>query len=115
MNVFVSFLKSPVGSTYYLEGLRVALGIMGGTDEHSVTVAFIGKGSRCALKGVDRSYAKSLFELFQKNSDGKRFYVERESLREQGISESELDDDFQISSREDLRKKMLAADVSLSF
>ena len=115
MKVFISFLKPPVGSTYYLEGLRIALGIMSGTEEHIVTVAYIGRGAKCALKGVDRSYAKSLFELFQKNADGKLFYVEGESLREQGISESELDEDFQISSRDELRKKMLLADITLSF
>jgi sulfur relay (sulfurtransferase) DsrF/TusC family protein len=115
MEVFVSFLKSPVGDTYYLEGLRIALGIMGGSEEHNVIVAFIGKGARCALKGVDRSYGKSLFELFQKDSNGKRFYVERESLMEQGITESELDEDFQMLSRDELRKKMMLADVTLSF
>lgn len=115
MKVFVSFLKSPVGTTYYLEGLRVSLGIMGGTDDHNVDVAFIGKGARCALKGVDKSYGKSLFELFKKNASGKRFYVEAESLREQGIAESELDEDFEIASRDELSKKMLNADVTMSF
>ena len=115
MKVFVSFLKSPVGSTYYLEGLRIALGIMGGSEEHSVTVAYVGKGARCSLKGVDRSYGRSLIELFQKNPNGKRFYVDADSLKEEGISESELDGDFEVVSRDELRKQMLQADVALSF
>ena len=115
MNVFVSFLKSPVGTTYNVEGLRVALGTMGGDDDHYVTVAFIGKGVRCALKGVDKSYGKGLIEMFQKNSGGKRFYVEQESLMMEGISESELDEDFQVTSRADLGRKMLQADLTMSF
>lgn len=115
MKVFVSFLKSPVGTTYYLEGLRVALGIMGGEEDHSVEVAFIGKGVRCALEGVDKSYGKGLFDMFQKNTSGKRFYVERESLLREGIAESELDSDYEPISREDLSKKMRQADVTLSF
>lgn len=115
MRVFVSFLKSPVGSTYYLEGLRIALGIMGGDDDHTVEVAFIGKGVRCAMRGVDRSYGKGLFDMFQKNAAGKLFYVDRESLEEQGIPESELDENYHVTSRGELSKKMLCADVTMSF
>jgi sulfur relay (sulfurtransferase) DsrF/TusC family protein len=115
MKVFVSFLKSPVGTTYYLEGLRVTLGVMGGDGDHSVDVAFIGNGVRCALKGVDRSYGKVLFDMFQKNEAGKIFYVERESLLEQGIAETELDGNYQVVSRRELSKKMLSADLTMSF
>jgi sulfur relay (sulfurtransferase) DsrF/TusC family protein len=115
MRVFVSFLKSPVGTTYYLEGLRIALGIVGGDDDHTVEVAFIGKGARSAMKGVDKSYGKGLFDMFQKNPAGKLFYVEKESLDDQGISESELDENYQVASREELSKKMFSADVTMSF
>ena len=115
MRVFVSFLKSPVGTTYYLEGLRIALGILGGDDDHDVEVAFIGKGTRCALRGVDKSYGKGLFDMFQKNASGKRFYVDRESLKEQGIAESDLDENYEVTSREELSKKMLSADITMSF
>ncbi len=99
--VFISFLRPPVGSSYYIEGLRLALGILGGTEEHDVTIAHLGKGVACALKGVDRSYAQSLLELFQKDAAGNLFYVERESLEEAGISESELDEGFAVASRDD--------------
>lgn len=113
--VFVSFLKPPVGSSFYIEGLRIALGILGGKEEHLVTVAFIGRGVRNALKGIDRSYATSMIDLFQRDADGKRFYVEKESLDEEKILGTELDENFGVASREELRKKMLEADISISF
>ena len=113
--VFVSFLRSPVGSTYYLEGIRIALGILSGNEEHEVTVAYLGKGVRCALREVDRSYAASMLDLFEKNEAGKRFYVEKESLDAEGISETELDENFAAASRQELSKKMLEADLTLSF
>ena len=52
-------------------------------------------------------------DLFEKDSSGKRFYVESESLKEEGISEAELDQNFGVASREELRRKMLEADVTL--
>lgn len=113
--VFISFIRSPVGSTFYLEGLRLALGILSGSEDHDVTVAYLGKGARCALKNVDRSYATSMIDLFKKKATGKRFCVEKESLNEEGISEAELDENFEILSRDELRKKMLQADVTFSF
>ncbi|MDG7001006.1 MAG: DsrE family protein [Nitrososphaerota archaeon] len=113
--VFIAFLRSPVGSTYYLEGVRIALGILSGDEEHEVTVAYLGKGARCALRGVNRSYAASLLDLFEKNESGKRFYVEKESLQAEKISEEELDEKFAVASHQELRKKMHEADLTLSF
>ena len=113
--VFISILRPPVGTSYYIEGLRLALGILGGDEEHEITIAHIGKGVACALKGVDRSYAKDFMELLPKDGSGHLFYAERESLKEEGISESELDEGFGIASRDDLREKMMQADVVFSF
>lgn len=113
--IFISFLRSPVGGTFHLEGLRIAGGALAGDDDHELTIAYIGRGARCALKGVDMAYAKSMIDLFEKDSAGKRFYVERESLDEEGLSESELDENFGIKSRDELRKKFLEADVTFSF
>ncbi|MDG6997904.1 MAG: DsrE family protein [Nitrososphaerota archaeon] len=113
--VFISFLNSPVGSTFYLEGLRLALGTLSGSEDHNVTVAYLGRGARCALKGVDKSYAVGLIELFKKNAAGKRFYVDKESLSQEAISESELDESFEVTTRDELRKKILEADVTFSF
>ncbi|MGD0637114.1 MAG: DsrE family protein [Nitrososphaerales archaeon] len=113
--VFISILRPPVGASYYTEGLRLALGVLGATDDHEVTIAHIGKGVLCALKGVDRSYAEGFPELFPKGSDGTLFYVERESLTQEGVSESELADGFGVASRDELREKMLDSDAVFSF
>jgi sulfur relay (sulfurtransferase) DsrF/TusC family protein len=113
--VFISILRPPVGTSYYIEGLRLALGILGGDEDHEITIAHIGKGVDCALKGVDRSYAKDFMELLPKDSSGHLFYAERESLEEEGISEPELDEGFGIASRDDLREKMMQADFVFSF
>jgi sulfur relay (sulfurtransferase) DsrF/TusC family protein len=113
--VFISILRPPVGTSNYTEGLRLALGVLGGTDDHEVTVAHIGKGVLCALKGVDRSYAEGFLELFQKDNAGNLFYVERESLAQEGVSESELAEGFGVASRDELREKMLDSDAVFSF
>ncbi len=104
-----------MGSSYYIEGLRLALGVLGGTDDHEVTIAHLGKGVYSALKGVDRSYADGLMSMFQKDARGNLFYVERESLAEAGIPESDVADGFGIASRDELRERMLQADAVFSF
>lgn len=113
--VFISILRPPVGTTYYVEGLRFASGLLGGDEEHQITIAHIGKGVTCALRGVDRSYASEFVGLLPKDSEGHLFLVERESLAEEGIAESELDEGFGVASRDELRTRMLEADASFSF
>jgi sulfur relay (sulfurtransferase) DsrF/TusC family protein len=54
-------------------------------------------------------------ELFQKDGAGNVFYVERESLAEEGVSKSELAEGFGIASRDELREKMLSSDAVFSF
>ena len=54
-------------------------------------------------------------ELFQKDGAGNLFYVERESLAEEGVSQSELAEGFGIASRDELREKMLSSDAVFSF
>lgn len=113
--VFISFLRPPVGSSYYTEGIRLALGVLGGTEDHVVTLAHMGRGVMCARKGVSRSYAQDLLELFPKDRAGNTFYVEKESLEEQGMAESELEAGFAVASRSELREKMFQADITFSF
>ena len=113
--VFISMIRPPVGTSYYTEGLRLALGILGGTEDHEVTIAHLGRGVYSALKGVDRSYADELVGMFQKDSSGNLFYVERESLEAAGLSLDDVAEGVGVASREELRRRMLEADASLSF
>ncbi len=114
-NVFVSFLKPPIGSSFHLEGIRIALGILSGDEEHMVTVAYMGKGVRCALRGVDASYTKGMLDLLRDGVAGGRFFVEKESLDSERISEKELGENFSVVPRRRLQEMMAAADVTFSF
>ena len=113
-NVFVAILRSPVGSIFPVEGLRAAGGMLSGSDEHGVTVAFVGKGVRCALKGVDLWYAPKFMKLFP-DRDGKKFYVEEESLAAEGMDPALVAPEFEVVPRERLARMMREADVVLSF
>ena len=113
--VFVCFLKPPVGTTFYLEGVRVALGLLSGDEEHEAYVAFLGSGVRSALKGVDRAYSASMLGPLLGVIAGGSLHVEKESLDEEGFLESDLDEGFSTATREEIRKAMSAADVTLSF
>lgn len=113
--VFVSFLKSPVGSTFYLEGLRATLGLLSGDEDHEVYVAFLGKGVRSALKGVDRSYAVPMVAPILERAVGGCFHVDRVALEEEGFRDSDLDQGFVATAREEIAKMMAQADATLSF
>ncbi len=113
-SIFVTFLRAPVGSTFFVEGLRVAGGLVRAEDHNTVTVAFIGKGARCAIKGAERSYAVKFLDFFPA-SDGKKFYVEGESLTEEGIDRSFIADEFAIATRKELGQMMLSSDLCISF
>ena len=113
-SIFVSFLRAPVGSIQFVEGLRVAGGLVRGDDHHQVTMAFMGKGARCAIKGVDRSYAVKFLDFFPA-TDGKKFFVEEESLRQEGIDPAQLAEDFAVVSRKELGEMMRRADLCISF
>jgi sulfur relay (sulfurtransferase) DsrF/TusC family protein len=113
-NVLVLFLRTPVSSAYFVEGLRVSAGMLSGDENHKVTAAFVGKGARCAVKGVDRMYATKFLEFFP-DEGGKKFLVEEESLKEEGIDPKLLADDFAVAPRAEISRLMLKADLCLSF
>ena len=113
--VFVSFLKHPISTAFHLEGIRVAMGILSGDEEHEVTIAYLGKGVRCARKGVDTSYTKGMLDNLKKSVSGGAFYVERESLQDERIPESEIGEMFKVVPRKSILEMMNEADVTLSF
>jgi sulfur relay (sulfurtransferase) DsrF/TusC family protein len=113
-DIFVAFLKSPVSSAFFVEGLRVSAGMLSGDENHKVTVACVGKGARCAVKGVDRMYATKFLEFFP-DDDGKKFLVEEESLKDEGIDPTTLASEFKVVPRAEISRLMLEADLCLSF
>ena len=113
-DILVLFIRPPVSSAFFVEGLRVSAGMLSGDENHRVTAAFVGKGARCAVKGVDRMYATKFLEFFPQEG-GKKFLVEKESLKEEGIDPKLLSDDFAVAPRAEISGLMLKADLCLSF
>jgi sulfur relay (sulfurtransferase) DsrF/TusC family protein len=108
--ILITYNRPPFGSTHFSEGLRLASGM--GFNEHEVKLIYLGKGARCALKGVDRQPTKQFLETI--NNFGYPFYVERESLAEGNIPEDEIDSIFKIITRDEVAKMLKEADVTIS-
>ena len=113
-NILFMFLRTPFGSIFYTEGLRAVVGMMSGLDEHKVTCVYMGDGAYYTLKGSDKSesagYVKTISDISETH-----YYVEKESLAERGISESELDEMFEVVSRDDVAKLIAENDVIFDF
>jgi len=109
--VVFTFNRAPFGSVYYTEGLRAAVGVISGIDEHQVDLIYLGEGVRFALKGVDRSdtamYLNTLADY------GYKLKVERESLTGLGIPESELASDAEVISRSQVLELIKNADLTI--
>src|SRR4030067_3274297 len=90
-HVFVTFNHAPSGPIHYTEGLRAAVGVTSGVDEHTVDVLYLGEGVRFALRDIDRrDSARYLATLA---SIGAKLRVEREALAGRGIEEADLAED----------------------
>ena len=111
--VLITLNHAPYGSIWYTEGLRAAVGVTAGIDEHAVDVLYLGDGAFFALSGVDR--ADSVRYLDTLAGMGHSLHVERESLEARGIAESEVADDIKVISRAEALALVHAADATLDF
>lgn len=112
-HVLVTINQPPYGSIYYTEGLRAAVGVTSGIDEHKVSVAYLGDGAFFALRGVDRKDTDRYLATLKKQ--GSRLIVEKESLRERGIKEKDVALEFEVLPRKDLAKLVQEADFVMDF
>lgn len=112
-HILFTFNHAPHGSIWYNEGLRAAVGVTAGVDEHTVDVVYLGDGVYFALKDVDRANcAKYLGTL---SAMGATLRAERESLEERGIAEGDLADDIQVIPRAELVDLIQSADLTVDF
>ena len=112
-HVLVTFNHAPYGSIYHSEGLRAAVGVTSGVDEHTVEVLYLGEGVRFALRDVDRrDSARYLATL---GSFGAKLKVERESLTERGIAEDDLAEDVEVIDRRQALEAVRRADLTIDF
>ena len=123
--------KAPYGTIYALESLEVVL--IGAAFEQEVTLAFLDDGVYQLAKGQETAGVgmKNFSPTYRAlgDYDVNKFYVERESLEERGLTEDDLqeityedeDDDWaekpsiRVVSRDEMKKIMSEQDVILSF
>ena len=112
-NVLITMNQAPYGSIYYTEGLRAAVGVTSGIDEHKVTVVYLGDGAYFAIEGIDRKDTETYIGTLKKSEN--KLMVEKESLEERNIKESRVAEDVEIISRTEVLKLVQAADVTIGF
>lgn len=123
--------RAPYGTIYALESLEVVL--IGAAFDQDVSLAFLDDGVFQLTKGqnTDAIGVKNFSPTFRAlgDYDVTKFYVERESLEERGLTPDDLqeityedeDDDWaekpsiRIVSRSELTEIMADQDVVLSF
>ncbi len=107
--VVITFSKPPYGKAHFIEGLRLASGMS--FNEHRTKLIFLGKGVWCALKNVNRAPAQQFLEVIKES--GYPLYVERESLKENGIDERDIDNMFRVVSEEEVAAMIRESDIQL--
>ncbi|MBI2303794.1 MAG: DsrE family protein [Chloroflexi bacterium] len=107
------FQRPPLGTIGYTEGLRAAVGMIAGVDEHSVELIYLGDGVYFALKGVARGDA--VRHLAALAAQGYRPKVERESLVQRNIPEKDLASDTEVIPRREVLQSLRRADATMDF
>lgn len=105
----ITYTHHPYGTAHFMEGLRLASGM--GFDDHDAKFVFLGEGAFCALAEVDMEPAEKFLETI--NEFDFPLYVERESLLEHGIDETDVNPLFKVASTEEISKMILDCDIQL--
>lgn len=112
-HVVFTFNHLPYGTVYYAEGLRAAVGVTSGIDEHTVDLVYLGDGVHFAVKDLDRTDSARYLATFAKQ--GVKLKVEKESLEARNISASDLAEDTEIISHADALDLIKRADLTIAF
>lgn len=112
-HVVLTFNHLPYGSIYYSEGLRAAVGVTSGIDEHTVDLLYLGDGVHFALKDVERTDSARYLATLAKQ--GVRLKVEREALEARGIAPADLADDTDVVSHSEALDLIRRADLTIDF
>ncbi|MDE3073991.1 MAG: DsrE family protein [Chloroflexota bacterium] len=112
-HVLLTFNHLPYGSIYYTEGLRAAVGVTSGIDEHTVDLLYLGDGVHFAVKDLDR--ADSAKYLATLSKQGVKLKVDREALRARGLSEADVAQDVEVIDRTDALELVRRADMTIDF
>ena len=112
-HVLITFNHAPYGSIYYTEGLRAAVGVTSGIDEHTVDVLYLGDGVYFALKDVDRRDSAKYLGTLSASSVNLR--VESDALLSRGISESDLAEGVEVIDGDEALELVRRADLTIDF
>lgn len=112
-HVVVFMTHAPYGSIWYTEGLRAAVGVTSGIDEHSVDVIYLGDGVQFALKGVERTDSNKYLGSLAKG--GYKLWVDQDSLTDRGIKQEEVAGDVNVVPRSQVLSLMAKADHTIDF
>ena len=112
-HVLLTFNHLPYGSIFYTEGLRAAVGVTSGIDEHTVDLLYLGDGVEFTRAGVDR--ADSNLYLTTLAGQDVRLKAEKESLDERGLSAADLAPDVDIVTRAEALELIRRADLTIDF
>lgn len=112
-HVLITFNHLPYGAVYYSEGLRAAVGVTSGIDEHTVDLLYLGDGVHYATKAVDRTDSARYLATLAKQ--GVKLQVEREALKARNIAESDLAEDVEVVDRAHALELIRRADLTLDF
>lgn len=111
--VLVTFNRPPHATHFHSEGLRMALGLAAGLEEHHLEIVYLGDGVTSALAQVAR--AESQRHLSTLLEQGVRPKVEREALEERGIGAGELAAEFEVISRRDVLRLIRESELTIDF
>ena len=111
--VLIVLNHAPYGTIYHSEGLRAAVGVTAGIDEHTVDTVYLGDAVFFGLKGVDRTDSAKYLGTLAKSASHPR--VEKEALHARGIKSEDLAEDVQVISRADILGLIEKADVTIDF
>ncbi len=112
-HVLITMNHAPYGSIYYTEGLRAAVGVTSGIDEHTVDVLYLGDGAYFALKDTERTDSNRYLATLAKL--GARLKVERESLDALGLRDRDLAEDVEVIDRSAALDLVRASDLTIDF
>ena len=102
----------PVSSALCPEGLRAAIGLASGFDEHRIAIVLTGDGTWLALKTLDRSglekYLTSLKALEVP------IYADKKKIPDLGLSEENIAGDVTILESDQIQKTLQAMDLVLT-
>ena len=112
--ILFMFLRPPFGNIYYTEGLRAAVGMMSGLDEHKVTCVYLGDGAFYSLKDRYKEDTRGYLNTLEKFGE-LNLNVEKESLDELDISEDEVDTMFKVVSRDEVADMIKECDFAYDF